>query len=63
MDARAAYDFGVAKVLGSYQQVKDALGIEATPQDLQIGAAVPVGAGNVPVAWASSVADAAATTT
>lgn len=55
----AAYDFGVAKVLGSYQQVKDALGNEGnTDKIYQIGAAVPVGAaGKVHAAWGKLDAD------
>ncbi|NMG56177.1 porin [Aromatoleum aromaticum] len=54
-----AYDFGVVKVLGSYQQVKDALGNEGnTDKIYQIGAAVPVGSGHIHAAWGKLDADA-----
>lgn len=54
----AAYDLGALKVLGSYQQVKDAIGNEGnTDKIYQIGAIVPAGAGKFHVAWGKLDAD------
>ncbi len=54
----AAYDFGVATVLGSYQQVKDVIGKAGnTDKIVQLGAVVPAGSGKVHVAWGKLDAD------
>ncbi|MFN3987326.1 MAG: porin [Rhodocyclaceae bacterium] len=48
----AAYDFGVAKVMGSYQQVKDARNDGDTDVIYQFGGIVPVSSsGSVHAAW------------
>lgn len=55
----ATYDFGAAKLLASYQQVKDVIGSAGETDKLfQIGTIVPVGAGNIHLAWGKLDADA-----
>lgn len=54
-----AYNFGVVKILGSYQQVEDALSAPGyTDKVYQIGAVAPVGAGKVHFAMGRYDADA-----
>jgi predicted porin len=49
----ASYNFGMATLAGSYQQGRDVLGIKNLDADLwQVGVIVPVGAGNIHVAYA-----------
>lgn len=54
----ASYNFGMATVLGSYQQGRDVLGVNGLDVDLwQVGVIVPVGAGNIHVAYAQADVD------
>jgi len=54
----ASYNFGMATVLGSYQQGRDVLGWNGLDIDLwQVGVIVPVGAGNIHVAYAQGDVD------
>lgn len=54
-----SYDFGIVKLLGSYQQVKDAIGASGdTDKVYQLGAVAPVGSGKLHVAWGKLDADA-----
>ena len=54
----ASYNFGMATVLGSYQQGRDVLGVDGLDVDLwQVGVIVPVGAGNIHVAYAQGDVD------
>jgi len=49
----ASYSFGFATLAGSYQHASDTLGISGLDSDLwQVGVIVPVGAGNIHVAYA-----------
>jgi len=54
----ASYNFGMATLAGSYQQGRDVLGISDLDVDLwQVGVIVPVGAGNIHVAYAQTKLD------
>jgi predicted porin len=54
----ASYDFGMATLAGSYQQGRDVLGMNDHDVDLwQVGVIVPVGAGNIHVAYARADID------
>lgn len=57
-----AYDFGVVKLLGTYQQVKDTLSAPGSTDKLyQIGAVAPVGSGKLHFAMGKLDADAGST--
>ena len=54
----ASYNFGMATLAGSYQQGRDVLGWNGLDIDLwQVGVIVPVGAGNIHVAYAQGDVD------
>jgi predicted porin len=54
----ASYNFGMATVMGSYQQGSDVRGVKDLDVDLwQVGVIVPVGAGNIHVAYAQTEVD------
>ena len=54
----ASYNFGMATLAGSYQQGRDVLGVKNLDVDLwQVGVIVPVGAGNIHVAYAQADVD------
>jgi predicted porin len=54
----ASYNFGMATVMGSYQQGSDVRGVKDLDVDLwQVGVIVPVGAGNIHVAYAQADVD------
>ncbi|MDD2408326.1 MAG: porin [Tepidiphilus sp.] len=54
----ASYNFGMATLAGSYQQGRDVLGVDGLDVDLwQVGVIVPVGAGNIHVAYAQTKLD------
>ncbi|WP_142805153.1 porin [Tepidiphilus sp. J10] len=54
----ASYNFGMATLAGSYQQARDVAGINNLDVDLwQLGVIVPVGAGNIHVAYAQADVD------
>lgn len=54
----ASYNFGMATLAGSYQQGRDVGGNKDLDVDLwQVGVIVPVGAGNIHVAYAQADAD------
>ncbi|PVE26592.1 porin, partial [Enterococcus faecalis] len=54
----ASYNFGMATLAGSYQQGRDVLGFKDLDVDLwQVGVIVPVGAGNIHVAYAQTKLD------
>jgi predicted porin len=54
----ASYNFGMATLAGSYQQGRDVLGVDGLDVDLwQVGVIVPVGAGNIHVAYAQADVD------
>lgn len=54
----ASYNFGMATVMGSYQQGSDVMGWNGLDIDLwQVGVIVPVGAGNIHVAYAQADVD------
>ena len=54
----SSYNFGMATLAGSYQQGRDVLGVDGLDVDLwQVGVIVPVGAGNIHVAYAQTKLD------
>ncbi|MBI5781290.1 MAG: porin [Rhodocyclales bacterium] len=54
----ASYNFGMATLAGSYQQGRDVAGVNGLDVDLwQVGVIVPVGAGNIHVAYAQADVD------
>ena len=54
----ASYNFGMATLAGSYQQGRDVAGYNNLDVDLwQVGVIVPVGAGNIHVAYAQADVD------
>ena len=54
----ASYNFGMATLAGSYQQGRDVMGVNGFDVDLwQVGVIVPVGAGNIHVAYAQGDVD------
>ncbi len=54
----ASYNFGMATLAGSYQQGRDVLGVKDLDVDLwQVGVIVPVGAGNIHVAYGQADLD------
>lgn len=54
----ASYNFGMATLAGSYQQGRDVLGASGFDVDLwQVGVIVPVGVGNIHVAYARADID------
>lgn len=54
----ASYNFGMATLAGSYQQGKDVSGIDGNDVKLwQVGVIVPVGVGNIHVAYAGEKID------
>ncbi|MFC4487570.1 porin [Tepidiphilus baoligensis] len=60
----ASYNFGMATLAGSYQQGRDVLGIKDFDVDLwQVGVIVPVGTGNIHVAYAQADVDKAGSMT